>query len=197
VALVHTRTHVHKRIRKVWEDTTIKVAHAMSDLCGTSGRRLRKALCGGERNPHTLAALAMGTLRRKVPERALALTGPCTEHHGRLIQGALALMERLERPSAALDEQRRQATEAFAPQREQRQSMPGIKSITARDIIAEIGAEMRRCGSAKRVSAWAGMAPGTNESAGTRRKGRPRKGHRSLRPVVVPCAWAARKTPTF
>ena len=93
VALVHTRTQVHNRISKVLEDTNIKVAHAMSDLCGTSGRRMRKALCAGERNPHTLAALAMGTLRRKLPELEVALTGQCTEHHGRLIQGALALLE--------------------------------------------------------------------------------------------------------
>ena len=65
----------------------------MSDLFGTSGRRMLKALCAGERNPHTLAALAMGTWRRQLPELALALTGQCTEHHGRLIQGDLALME--------------------------------------------------------------------------------------------------------
>ena len=49
VALVHTRTHVHNRISTVLEDTTIKVAHAMSDLCGTSGRRMRKAWWGALR----------------------------------------------------------------------------------------------------------------------------------------------------
>jgi len=93
VALVHTRTQGHNRLSTVLEDTTIKVAHAMSDLFGTSGRRMLQALCGGERNPHTLAALALGTLRRTLPELALALTGQCTEHHGRLIQGELELME--------------------------------------------------------------------------------------------------------
>ena len=105
-------------------------------------------------------------------------------------------MALLERQIAALAEQIRQATAPFAPQLEQLQSIPGIKSITARDIIAEIGADMRRFGSAKRLSSWAGMAPGNHDSAGKRRKGRTRKGHRSRRRVVVQCAWAARKTPT-
>jgi transposase len=105
-------------------------------------------------------------------------------------------MDLLERQIAALDEQIRHATAPFAPQLEPLQSIPGIKSITARDIIAEIGAEMRRFGSAKRLSSWAGMAPGNNDRAGKRRKGRTRKGNRSLRRVLVPCAWAARKTPT-
>jgi len=93
VALVQTRPQVQNRLSKVLEDTNIKVAHAMSDLFGMSGRRMLKALGGGERHPHKLAAWALGTLRRTLPELALALTGQCTEHHGRLIQGELALME--------------------------------------------------------------------------------------------------------
>ena len=168
----------------------------MSALFGTSGRRMLKALCAGERNPHTLAALAMGTLRRKLPELALAWTGQFTAHHGRLIQGELELMALLERQIADLDEQIRQATEAFAPQLEQLHSLPGIKAIPARDIIAENGAEMSRFGSARRLSSWAGVSPGHNESAGKRRKGRTGKGNRYLRRVLVQCAWAARKTPT-
>lgn len=197
VALVQTRTQVQNRLSKVLEDTNIKVAHAMSDLFGTSGRRMLKALCQGERDPQKLAALALGTLRRKLPELELALTGQFTAHHGRLIQGELELLELLERQIADLNEQIRQATEPFAPQLEQLQSLPGIKAITARDIIAEIGTEMRRFGSAQRLASWAGVAPGNNESAGKRRKGRTRKGNRYLRRVLVQCAWAARKTPTF
>ena len=197
VALVQTRTQVQNRISKMLEDTNIKVAHAMSDLFSKSGRRMLKALCEGERNPKKLAAFALGTLRRKLPELELALTGQFTTHHGRLIQGELELMELLERQIAELDEQIRQATEPFAAQLAQLQSLPGVQAITARDIVAEIGTDMSRFGSATRLASWAGIAPGNNESAGKRRKGRTRKGNRYLRRVLVQCAWAARKTPTF
>ena len=125
------------------------------------------------------------------------MTGQCTEHHGRLLQGVWELMELLERQIAALDAQMRQATEAFAPQLEQRQRLPGITSSTARDLIAEMGADRRRCGLAKRLASWAGVAPGNNARAGKQRKGRTRKGNRYLRRVLVPCSWAARQTPTF
>jgi hypothetical protein len=60
---VDTSAHAHpsaKSPQKVWEDTHSKVAHAMADLFGTSGRRMRKAGCAGERTPYQLAALAMG-----------------------------------------------------------------------------------------------------------------------------------------
>ena len=109
VALVQTRTQGQNRLSTVLADTNIKVAHAMSDLFGNSGRRMLKALCAGERDPEQLAALALGTWRRKLPELELAWTGQCTAHHGRLIQGALALMELLARQIATLDEQIRQA----------------------------------------------------------------------------------------
>jgi transposase len=85
----------------------------------------------------------------------------------------------------------------MSPQLEQLTSIPGVKNITARDIIAEIGLEMRRFGSAPRLSAWGGLSPSNNESAGKRRKGRTRKGNRYLRRVLVQCAWATRKTSMF
>jgi hypothetical protein len=56
---------------------------------------------------------------------------------------------------------------------------------------------MSRFGSATRLSSWAGVCPGNNESAGKQRRGHMRKGNRYLRRVLVQCAWAARKTPTY
>jgi transposase len=109
-------------------------------------------LCKDERDPKKLAALALGSLRRKSPALALALTGQCTAHHGRLMQGKLELMELLERQIAELDAQIREATEPFAPQLEQRHSLPGVKAITARDLIAEIGPYMSHFGSATRLA---------------------------------------------
>ena len=186
------------RISKVLEDTNIKVAHAMSDLFGTSGRRMLKALCAGERNPHKLAALAMGTLRRKLPELELALTGQFTEHHGRLIQGELELMELLERQIAELDEQIPASDRAVcsaagaAPKHSRYQGDHG----TGHHRGDRRGYASLWLGHALVVS-WAGVSPGNNESAGKRRKWRTRKGNRYLRRVLVQCAWAARKTPTF
>src|SRR5262249_15916664 len=64
-------------------------------------------------------------------------------------------------------------------------------------ILAEIGLDMTRFGSAERLAALAGLSPGNNESAGKRRKGRTRRGNRYLRRVLVQCAWTTRKTSTF
>jgi transposase len=197
VALIQTRTQAKSRVHKVLEDTNVKVAHVVSDLFGKSGRLMLGALIAGERNPQTLAALALGKLREKIPQLELALAGQFTEHHARLIAGTLELIDLLDRQIADLDEQIGTLAESLAPRLEQLDSIPGVNTTAARDILAEIGTDMSRFGSATRLTAWAGMAPGNNESAGKRRRGRSRKGNRYLRRILVQCAWAARKTSTF
>jgi transposase len=61
-------------------------------------------------------------------------------------------------------------------------------------ILAEIGNDRSRFGSAARLASWAGVCPGHDESAGKRRRGHTRNGNRDLRRVLEPCAWAARNT---
>jgi transposase len=56
---------------------------------------------------------------------------------------------------------------------------------------------MSRFGDASRLASWAGGCPGNHESAGKRYRGKTCQGNRYLRRVLVPCAWGARKTPTF
>jgi transposase len=197
VALVQTRNQAKNRVTKVLEDTNIKLASVVADLFGTSGRRMLAALIAGEREPKALAALARGRLRRKLPQLEVALTGQFTPHHARLIQGALELIDLLDRQIMDLNQQIGDLVAPLAPQMEQLTSIPGVETTSARMILAEIGTDMSRFGSDSRLASWAGMCPGNDESAGKRRRGRTRKGNRYLRRVLVQCAWAARKTPTY
>jgi transposase len=197
VTLIQSRAQAKNRVIKVLEDTNIKLTSVVSDLFGRSGRRMLAALLAGERDPKTLAALALGVLRRKQSQLELALTGQFTEHHAWLIQGALELIDLLDRQLTDLDQHIGELMAPLAPQLEQLVSIPGVEATAARAILAEIGTEMRHFGSAARLASWAGVCPGNDESAGKRRSGRTRKGNRYLRRVLVQCAWAARKTPTF
>jgi transposase len=103
--LVQTQTQAKNRVQKVLEDSNIKLGSVVSDVFGKSGRQMLKALLAGERDAQTLASMALGRLRRKLPELALALTGQFTDHHGRLSALALELIDLLERQIADLDEQ--------------------------------------------------------------------------------------------
>ena len=197
VALVQMCTQAKNRVYKILEDTNITLASGVSEVFGKSARRMLEALVAGERDPAKLSAMALGTLRGKIPQLEVALEGQCTEHHATLITGALELVDVLGRQIAEMAQHLQALLSEMTPQLEQLDGIPGVSEITARDIIAEIGLDMQRFGSASRLASWAGLSPGHNESAGKRRKGRTRKGNRYLRRVLVQCAWATRKTSTF
>jgi len=156
-----------------------------------------EARVAGARDPPKLSARALGTLRRKSPPLEVALEGQLTAHHARRSAGALALVEVLGRQMAEIAQQLPEGLGPMAPPREQRDSMPGVDAMTARDLMAEIGLAMTRFGSASRLAAGAGLSPGNHDRAGKRRKGRTRKGHRYLRRVLGQWAWATRKTSTL
>jgi transposase len=73
-------------------------------------------------------------------------------------------------------------------------TIPGISRRIAEIIIAEVGLDMTRFPSARHLAAWAGVAPGNNESAGKQRSGRPRRGNRALRVALAQAAHAAART---
>jgi hypothetical protein len=53
---------------------------------------------------------------------------------------------------------------------------------------------MERFGTAPRLAAWSGVAPGNYESAGIQRSGKTRKGNRVLRAALTQLAHAAART---
>jgi transposase len=71
------------------------------------------------------------------------------------------------------------------------QTIPGIKQEAASSLLAEFGPDMRVFGSGSKCSAWAGVAPGTNESAGRRKRAPALHGNPWVRATLVECAWSA------
>ncbi|TWJ03496.1 transposase IS116/IS110/IS902 family protein [Mucilaginibacter frigoritolerans] len=77
-----------------------------------------------------------------------------------------------------------QASECF-------DSISGIGVKSAEIIISEAGKDMSRFPSADHFTAWCGIAPGNNESAGKRKNTSIKKGNSYLRVAIVGAAWAA------
>jgi transposase len=75
-------------------------------------------------------------------------------------------------------------------------TIPGIGQRTAQVIVAETGVDMTRFGTSARLAAWAGLAPGDNESAGKRKKAAARQGNRHPRTAMAEPAWTVGRTAT-
>jgi transposase len=71
----------------------IQCSQALSDVTGTTGPRIIRAIVAGERDPHTLAALRNDRCKNDADEIALALTGTWRTDHLLVLQHALALCD--------------------------------------------------------------------------------------------------------
>lgn len=69
------------RIQKILEDANIKLASVLSSIVGQSGRAMLNAIVDGEADPERLAALAIGTAKKKHADLVEALRGRATGHH--------------------------------------------------------------------------------------------------------------------
>jgi transposase len=195
--LVADRARVANRIQKVLEDANIKLGSVAADILGKSARAMLEALVGMEEvDAATVAELALGRMRSKIPQLTAALRGTVNDHHRFMLRQALDQVGHLEQQIAAFDARiaREMSQGPFAQALPRLDKIPGINTRAAQSILAEIGADMGRFSSAQRLCSWAGVCPGNNESAGRRRSGRVRAGNRWLKPMLAQCAWAASRT---
>ena len=65
---------------------------------------------------------------------------------------------------------------------------PRIGQRTAEVIAAQTGGDMTRFATLAKLAAWAGLAPGDNQSVGKRARAAARPGNRHLRTALVESA---------
>lgn len=179
------------RIQKTLEDANLKLTRVVSDMLGTSGRAILKALIAGETDPIRLADLTKGRLKATRAQLVEALHGRITPHHRYMIQLHLTQIEALEAAVVDLETHLGDALGPFRAAISLLTTMPGISDTAARVIVAEIGVEMARFPTAGHLVSWAGLCPRLDISAGKRHSTRTRHGAPWLKTTLVQAAWAA------
>lgn len=196
-------SHV-QRLQKTLEEANIKLDSVISDILGVSGRRMLEAMIAGVKNPAKLAELAERRIKASPKVLYDALHGRLTDHHRFLLRLHLGQYDALGEAIATIDQEvgamigrgdeKREATGAkpsFRTLIALLCTIPGVSTLAARSILAEIGPDMSRFPTAGHLVSWAGLCPGQNESAGKRKSSRLRKGAPWLKTMLVQCAWAA------
>lgn len=195
--LVREQTREKQRLEKLLEDAQIKLSSVISDLFGVSGREMLEALIAGQRNPAVLAELARTRMRAKREVLIEALTGHFEDHHAFLARRMLERIDRLTADIAVLDTRIAELIAPFAHQVAQLDEIPGINTIIAREIIAEIGVDMSRFPSAGHLVSWAKFAPIDKRSAGKGRAGSTGKGDPWLAGTLGEVVAGFSRTRTF
>ena len=120
-------------------------------------------LIAGERDPETLARLARGKARPKIPRLQEALEGTefFTAGHAALLRAMLARIDQL---AIAIDELTtviERLLAAYEEQLQQAESMPGW------DALAGTGVDMSKFPTGGHLVSWAGRAPLDRKATGT------------------------------
>ena len=193
--ITRNRVQLHNRLESLLEEAHIKISSVVSDLLGTSARRMLHAVGDGETDPTALAALADSRLRA-TPDQLRDAFGACADLHPvyrRLVKLTLDEFRLIEDQLAQLDQQMAQLLAHHHDAVQRLAEVPGLGVDSAQQIIAEVGASAAAFPSAKQLASWMGACPGNEESAGVNYSHRCPKGNRQMRRVLNQAANAAVK----
>ncbi|MFC4411619.1 IS110 family transposase [Chungangia koreensis] len=197
-SIIEERARQLNRIQKVLEGANIKLGSVVSDVMGVSARDMLDAIADGEEDPEKLANFARRSMKKKKDELALALKGYINPHQRLMLKTILKHIDFLTEQIEMLDEEVAQRVRPFQEDVERLDSIPGIATRMAEQILAEIGTDIKKqFPSAAHMCSWAGLVPGHNESAGKRKSSKTKKGNKYLRSALIEAAHSVRGSKNY
>lgn len=191
-SLVEERAREVNRLEKTLQGGNIKLSSVVSDITGKSSRNILSALTGEGLNEGNIDDLLYGGLREKRDELLHACDGYLTTLQKKLVRAILDHIDDMTRRIADMDDIVRGEMQSYEDAMARIDEIPGIAPRSAQVILAEIGLDMSRFPTDGHLCAWAGLAPGNNESASKRYSCQSRKGNATLKTTLIQCAKVAK-----
>ena len=197
-SIIEERARQHNRIQKVLEGTNIKLGSVVSDIMGVSAKEMLRAIADGEEDPEVLSNFARRTMKRKKEDLKLALKGYISPHQRMMLKTILTHIDFLTEQINTLDQEVAQRVSDFQEDIDRLDSIPGIAPRMAQQILSEIGTDVKnQFPSAAHMCSWAGLVPGSNESAGKRKSSKTKKGNKYLRSALTEAAHSVRGSKNY
>jgi len=179
--LVRSAASYIQRMQKALTQMNLQVHNVVTDITGTTGMRIIKAILGGERNPDVLAAMRDSRCKNTAATIARSLKGNYRPEHLFSLQQAVELYEFYRIKIADCDKRILDQLKNFDDSNEppvniedalicmsgvNLTNIDGIDTNTALKVLAEIGTDMSRWKSSKHFASWLGLSPGAKISGG-------------------------------
>ena len=199
-SLVGERNRELNRLQKMLEGANIKISGTITDINGKSARNILEHILSGKKidsaeydilyQKKVIAHNLKATKEQILDD----LNGVMSDLQRKMMRILLNHLDELNAHIRELDDD---IDNSMKPEEKKGaeviQEIPGIGNTSAQAIISVIGSDMERFPTDAHLSSWAGLCPGSNESAHKRKSGRTTKGNALLRETLVVCAHAAVK----
>ena len=182
-----------QRMQKALVQMNIQLTEVITDVMGTTGQAIMRAIVAGERDPQVLARHRNSRIKASQAEIARALKGNWREEHLFVLSQALAMYDDIARHLAECDDKMQalmcalgassvdlgvapRAGSKLRVEFDVRQILAnwagvdltrinGLGATTVLKILTEIGPDLSRFAGVKHFCSWLGLCPGTKISA--------------------------------
>jgi transposase len=193
--LVQERARQINRIEKLLQMNGFKLSSVLSDITGASGMKILKKLA--EKGELSVADIKKDLNQRckSTPEEIeFAINGVMKPTSRLLLKFQLKKLENCNYEINEVYDLMLHMSEKHAWAVDIIETIPGMSTLSAISIIAEIGTDLSAFKTANHLTAWAGLAPKDNQSADKARPSRTKKANQYVKTLMIQCAWAATKT---
>jgi transposase len=192
--LINQRSREKNRLQNILEDANIKLGSVVSDVFSKTGQAIIKHLIQGVTDPIHLSTLAKGSLVRKKSELEKALHGRFSDHHRFMAELIMDTIDSINVLISRIEIQIARCSASIENDIGLLQTIPGVSHQSAIGIVSEIGTDMTVFPSSKHLASWAGVCPGTHESAGKKKSSRVTEGNNYLKTTLIEASWAGTHT---
>jgi transposase len=173
--LVGDLARVKNRIQRILEDGNIKWSSIVSDVFGKSGLQILRVLADGLTDAGLLASKVTTRIKRQT-EVKKSLTNCFTTEHCFLIKELLDQYDHLKSKIERIELELSEKVLPYSHLIEKLNEIPGVSDILAIGLLAETTDDMSNFADERKFAAWAGVASGSNESAGKKKDQNVEKG---------------------
>jgi transposase len=157
-------------------------------------RKIINAIILGERDPVKLCSLVHGSTRKKHGEQVItySLSGVIQQADVEILIQCVEQLHLIEKQQATcLNHLEELANTHFAEEISLLRTIPGISTLSALCILAEIGNDMSAFQKATHLVGWTGLRPRNDETAQKIKSRNILHGNKYLREILVEISWAA------
>jgi transposase len=192
--LTQELANAKNRIIKTLENANVKLSTVFTDVFGVTAWTIICKLVAGETRMAKLMGYIHGRCKSSKEDIEKALEGTLEDQDRKILKMMMEHIRAIDKIIEKLDRDIQDQIKPYQAQVDLLKTIPGVKDLAAASIIAELGVDMNQFKDADHLSAWAGLCPGSNQSAGKIKSSRIRKGNKHVKTTMTQVAWAISRT---